>query len=69
MVNPKSICTKYQGNLVHYEKNKPRNTGIEEGEYYQIKWTENIFNKIINENFSNQKTKLTIKVQEAYRSI
>ncbi|KAL6030403.1 hypothetical protein STEG23_017091 [Scotinomys teguina] len=29
--------------------------GIEEGEEYQLKGTENIFNKIIEENFSNLK--------------
>jgi len=46
---------------------KLRITGIEEGEETQVKGSENIFNKIIEENFPNLK-KVTIKVQKAYRT-
>jgi hypothetical protein len=42
--------------------------GIEENEDSQFKGPENIFNKIIEENFPNLKKEMTIKVQEAYRT-
>ena len=42
--------------------------GIEEGEESQLKGTENIFNKIIEENFPNLKEEMVIKVQEVYRT-
>ncbi|KAL6065661.1 hypothetical protein STEG23_028022 [Scotinomys teguina] len=42
--------------------------GIEKGEEYQLKGTENIFNKIIEENFPNLKKEMLMKVQEAYRT-
>ena len=42
--------------------------GIEEGEESQLKGTENIFNKIIEENFPNLKEEMVINVQEAYRT-
>ena len=45
-----------------------RITGIEEGEESQLKGPENIFNKIIEENFPNLKEEMVIKVQEAYRT-
>ncbi|KAL6037201.1 hypothetical protein STEG23_016771 [Scotinomys teguina] len=38
-----------------------------EGEEYQLKGMENIFNKIIEENFPNLKKEPPIKIQEAYR--
>ena len=41
--------------------------GIEEGEELQIKGPENIFNKIIEENFPNLKNDIPMKVQ-AYRT-
>ena len=41
--------------------------GIEEGEELQLEGTENIFNKIIEENFSNLRKDIPMKVQEAYR--
>ncbi|MBV2134755.1 hypothetical protein KRX52_18445, partial [Pseudomonas sp. MAP12] len=41
--------------------------GIEEGEETQLKGAENIFNKIIEENFPNLKKDMPMKVQEAYR--
>ena len=41
---------------------------VEEGEELQIKSPENIFNKIIEENFPNQKNNIPMKVQEAYRT-
>ena len=42
--------------------------GIEEGEELQIKGPENIFKKIIEENFPNLKNNIPMKVQEAYRT-
>jgi hypothetical protein len=42
--------------------------GIEENEYSQLKGPENVFNKIIEENFPNLKKEMAIKVQEAYRT-
>ena len=42
--------------------------GIEEGEELQLKGTENIFNKIIKENFPNLKKDMPMKIQEAYRT-
>ena len=41
--------------------------GVEKGEELQIKGPENIFNKIIEENFLNLKNDIPMKVQEAYR--
>jgi hypothetical protein len=42
--------------------------GIEEGEESQLKGSENIFNKIIEENFSNLKKEMAINGQETYRT-
>ena len=42
--------------------------GVEEGEELQIKGPENIFNKIIEENFPNLKNDIPMRVQEAYRT-
>jgi hypothetical protein len=42
--------------------------GIEENKDCQIKGPENVFNKIIDENFHNLKKDMGIKVQEAYRT-
>ena len=42
--------------------------GVEEGEEFQIKGPENIFNKIVEENFPNLKNDIPMKVQEAYRT-
>ena len=41
---------------------------VEEGEELQLKGTENIFNKIIEENFPNLKKDIPMKVQEAQRT-
>ena len=43
-----------------------RKIGIEEGEEAQLKNIENIFNKIIEENFLNLKKNMPTKLQEAY---
>ena len=53
-----------------HNKKKPnlRIIGEEEGEKLQIKGPENIFNKIIEENFPNLKNDIPMKVQEAYRA-
>lgn len=50
----------------HSEKVNLRTSGIEGEEKTQVKGTENIFNKIIEENIPNLK-EITIKVEEAYR--
>jgi hypothetical protein len=42
--------------------------GIGESEDSQFKGPANIFNKIIEENFSNLKKELPINIQEAYRT-
>ena len=47
---------------------KLRIIGLEEGDELQLKGTENIFKKIIEENFPNLKKDMPIKVQEAYRT-
>ena len=41
--------------------------GIDENEYFQLKGPVNIFNKIIEENFPNQKKEMPMNIQEAYR--
>jgi hypothetical protein len=41
---------------------------IEENEDSQLKRSENVLNKIIEENFSNLKKVMDIKIQEAYRT-
>ena len=41
---------------------------IEENEDSQLKRPENVFNKIIEENFPNIKKRMDIKVQETYRT-
>ena len=41
---------------------------IEEDEDSQIKGLENIFNKIIEENFPNLKKNMPINIQESYRT-
>jgi hypothetical protein len=42
--------------------------GIEDSEDSQLKGPENIFNKIIEENFPNLKKEMLINIQEAYRT-
>ena len=42
--------------------------GVEDGKELQLKGSENMFNKIIEENFSNLKKDIPMKVQEAYRA-
>jgi hypothetical protein len=42
--------------------------GIEENKDSQLKGLENVFNKIMEENFLNLKKEMDIKVQEAYRT-
>ena len=42
--------------------------GIEENEESQFKGPENVFNKIIEENFPSLKKDMTIKKQEAFRT-
>lgn len=42
--------------------------GIKQGEETWVKNTENTFSKIIEDNFSNLKKAMIIKVQEVYRT-
>jgi chromosome segregation ATPase len=42
--------------------------GIDENEYFQFKGPENMFNKIIEENFPNLNKKMPMNIQEAYRT-
>jgi hypothetical protein len=49
-------------NLGHYEKTKSKNN-IEKEDENQVKGSENIFNKIIEENSPNLKKEMSIKVQ------
>jgi hypothetical protein len=50
------------------EKTNPTNLGIKEGEEVQTKGIDNLFNKIIAENFPNLEKERVIQVQEAYRT-
>ena len=45
-----------------------RIVGIEEGEEVQLKSTENIFNKITEENFPKLMKDMPMKIQEAFRT-
>jgi hypothetical protein len=45
-----------------------RITGIEESKHSQLKGPVNIFNKIIEENFTNLKKEMSMNIQEAYRT-
>ena len=51
----------------HHERPNPRIIGIYEGKA-QLKSTENIFNKLIEESFPNLKKDMHIKTQKAYRT-
>ena len=42
--------------------------GADENEDFQIKGPANIFNKIIDKNFSNLKKEMPMNIQEAYRT-
>jgi hypothetical protein len=42
--------------------------GTDENEDFQLKGPINIFNKIIEENFTNLKKRMPINIQEAYRT-
>jgi hypothetical protein len=42
--------------------------GIDENEDFQIKGPANIFNKIIEENFTNLKKEMPMNIQETYRT-
>jgi hypothetical protein len=42
--------------------------GVEESKDYQLKGQVNIFNKIIEENFSNLKNGMPMNIHEAYRT-
>jgi predicted nucleic acid-binding Zn-ribbon protein len=46
----------------------PRTIGIDEKEDFQLKGPVNIFNKIIQENFTNLKKEKSMNIQEVYRT-
>ena len=52
----------------HCERPNLRIIGIEEGEETLLKGTENIFNKIIEENFPKLQKDMPMKIQESYRT-
>ena len=60
--------TKHSGNLAHYEKTKPKNKRNRKRKEGQLKNSENILNKLIEENFPNLKKETFIKVEEACRT-
>jgi hypothetical protein len=47
---------------------KIQKIGVEENEHFQLKGLANIFNKIIEENFPNQKKERHMNIKEAYRT-
>jgi hypothetical protein len=42
--------------------------GVDENEDFQLKGPANIFNKIIEENFTNLKKEMLMNIQEAYKT-
>ena len=58
----------HSGNPGHNEKTILRIIGIDENEDFQNKGPVNIFNKIIEENFTNLKKEMSMNIQEAYRT-
>lgn len=50
------------------EEGTPEKIGIDEGKEIQLKFTENIFNKITEENFPNLKKDMHMKIQQSYRT-
>ena len=67
MLKQKIPGTKHLGKPGHHEKTKSLIIGIEEGEETQAKGTENIFNKIIGENFPSLRKRCFLNMQKAYR--
>jgi hypothetical protein len=47
-------------------KRRPNQMGVDKNEDFQLKGPENIFNKIIEENFPNLKKEMSINIQESY---
>ena len=58
---------KHAGNPGHKEKTKLQIIGIDENGEFQLKALVNIFNKIIEENFPNQK-EMPMNIQGTYRT-
>ena len=67
--NHKNILTK---NMQEFQattkRTKLKIIGIEEHRYFCLKGTENVFKKIIEDNFPNKKKEMAIKVQKNCRS-
>jgi hypothetical protein len=67
--NIKNLLTQSIQKIQHtMKRTNLRIIRIEENKDYQLKGPENIFNKMIKENFPNLKKELDIKIQEAYRT-
>ena len=64
----KDANSKHPGNPGHNEKTKPTDNRRDENEDFHLKLLENIFNKIIEENFPNLKNDMPMNIQEAYRT-
>jgi hypothetical protein len=64
----KAANPKHPGNLRHKEKTKAKDNRYRRERRCQLKGTVNIFNKIIEENFSNLKKEMPVNIQEAYRT-
>jgi hypothetical protein len=60
--NIKTPNPKHPGNSGHNVRRNLRITGIEENEDSQLKGPENVFNKIIDENFQTLKKEMAINV-------
>jgi hypothetical protein len=59
---------KHPGNPGQNKKTNLRIVGIDEKEDFQRKGPVNIFNKIIEEDFPNQKKEMAMNTKEAYRT-
>ena len=66
--NIKPCNPKHPRNSGHNERPYLRIIRTKENEDFQLKSLENVFNKILKENFPNLKKEMTVKVQEAYRT-
>ena len=64
----KLLTQKHPGNARHNGKTKLKIIDIDENEDVQLKGSVNIFNKIIEENFSNLKKESPMSIQETYRA-
>jgi hypothetical protein len=66
----KDLNSKHPGQEIQDTMRRPnlRIIGIDENEDFQLKGPVNIFNKIIEGNFSKIKKEMSMNIQEAYRT-